>query len=375
MIDVKPDRTRRAWRLVLTAALVAGPARALTAGVSGQAPGWVGGGRDTSVFGLAGLGYIPSLALDIVPGWFDAEAAVSGRVDASARPDSLRLGAAFKPYRAWFRLSRGRLEARAGLQKLAFGSAMLLRPLQWFDRIDPRDPTGSTDGVYALLGRYWFPGDANAWAWGLIGNSTPRAWEQFGTEQWVPELGGRVQVSVPRGEVAASYHHRRARKAGPAGSFNEDRLGLDGKWDVGVGLWTEATALREWTDASPLPWQWAATVGLDYTFGVGNGLTAAAEHLALARTAGPWHTAGAVAGQVTGLSVAYPLGLLDRLNGFLLWDWQNRHAYGFAAWQRALDRWLFQAAGFWGPERPAAAGVPGGAAAGKGLRLTVVFNH
>jgi len=43
-------------------------------------------------------------------------------------------------YRLWGRFSSSRFEARIGLQKINFGSASLLRPLMWFDRIDPRDP-------------------------------------------------------------------------------------------------------------------------------------------------------------------------------------------------------------------------------------------
>jgi hypothetical protein len=59
-----------------------------------------------------------------------------------------------KPYRLWIRLSTERFELRAGLQKINFGSASMLRPLMWFDHIDPRDPLQLTDGVYGLLGRY-----------------------------------------------------------------------------------------------------------------------------------------------------------------------------------------------------------------------------
>jgi len=55
----------------------------------------------------------------------------------------------------WIRLSTKQFELRAGLQKINFGSATLLRPLMWFDKIDPRDPLQLTDGVYALLARYY----------------------------------------------------------------------------------------------------------------------------------------------------------------------------------------------------------------------------
>ena len=64
--------------------------------------------------------------------------------------DDIDTDGTLKPYRMWLRLSTSQLEIRAGLQKINFGSAALLRPLMWFDRIDPRDPLQLTDGVYGL---------------------------------------------------------------------------------------------------------------------------------------------------------------------------------------------------------------------------------
>jgi hypothetical protein len=370
-------------RAVLLLAVLAASGRAALR-YSGQATGFVAALYDSAVAGQAGLRYVPDLTLDVVPGWLDAEAAVNLTASAGARPDSLGLEATLKPYRAWLRLARERFEVRAGLQKLAFGSALVLRPLQWFDRLDPRDPTGATDGVYGLLGRYWLENNANLWAWGLVGNPEPKGWERVGSERWTPEFGGRAQLPVPRGEAALTYHHRtvdysevyRIPELLPR-QF-EDRLGLDGKLDIGIGLWVEATLAREtrrmddgehtdpaWTDISVL--------GVDYTFGIGNGLSVLAEHLVLGY--GPRPYGSDVRGQATALMVGYPLGLVDNLSAIALYDWQNSDVYGFVAWQRTLDRWLFQVAGFWGPKAPAVAGGLPGAAAGRGLRLTVVFNH
>ena len=149
-----------------------------------------------------------------------------------------------KPYRLWIRLSTERFELRAGLQKINFGSASALRPLMWFDHIDPRDPLQLTDGVYGLLGRYYFQNNANAWLWILWGNDKTRGWETVPTERKVPEYGGRMQFPVPKGEVAISYHHRTANLAGVldpliihgSPTYPEDRIGLDGKWDIGPGI-------------------------------------------------------------------------------------------------------------------------------------------
>ena len=80
----------------------------------------------------------------------------------------------------------------------------------WFDRIDPRDPLQLTDGVWALLLRYFFLNNANIWLWGLYGNDDVKGWEFLPTVKDDIEFGGRIQVPVPLGELGLSYHHRRA---------------------------------------------------------------------------------------------------------------------------------------------------------------------
>ena len=42
-------------------------------------------------------------------------------------------------YRLKLRLATAQTETRIGLQKINFGPAYLLRPLKWFDRLDPAD--------------------------------------------------------------------------------------------------------------------------------------------------------------------------------------------------------------------------------------------
>ena len=94
-------------------------------------------------------------------------------------------------YRMWGRISTSRFEFRMGLQKINFGSASLLRPLMWFESIDPRDPLQLTDGVTGLLFRYYFLNNANIWIWGLYGNDNLKGWEFFPTRSRSAEYGGR----------------------------------------------------------------------------------------------------------------------------------------------------------------------------------------
>jgi len=365
----------------LVTALACGTAAGQTFDFNGRASGWLGASWDTSFLGQAGLRYLPEARFSAPVGGqftFDAEASVNGFVSANARTfDRPEVEARLKPYRGFVRVSSPQFEARAGLQKVNFGSAMLLRPLMWFDRVDPRDPLELTDGVYGLLARYCFQNNANVWAWGLIGNSSPKGWETIGTDdRWKPEFGGRAQLPVPRGEVAATYHHRSVHREEPGivTRFNEDRVGLDGRWDVGVGVSVEATMQRQGFAGQEI-WQRAAVLGLDYTLGIGNGLGVVVEHLYLGGSSSAFGKAIGGDAHVSSLLLSYPVGILDNLRAITLYDWRNKGVCSFVGWQRTLDSWLFSATAFWNPDTPVSLGAPGGGAAGKGVQLMVVFNH
>ncbi|MFN8431871.1 MAG: hypothetical protein U0V04_17955 [Spirosomataceae bacterium] len=186
---------------------------------------------------------------------------------------------AFNPsaYRLWVRYSTKQSEIRLGLQKIDFGSATLLRPLQWFNRVDPRDPLRITNGVKALLGRYYFVNNANLWIWGLLNNTEVRGMDIFSTKRKYPEVGGRLQLPVPKGEIAFTYHHRTdiLPENFPAqvnSSFAENRIGFDTKLDLIAGIWVEGTSIFRNADLGSLRNQTALTLGIDYTFGLGSGL-------------------------------------------------------------------------------------------------------
>ena len=66
--------------------------------------------------------------------------------------DSAYWDGGIQPYRIWARYTGKRYEVRLGLQKIDFGSATLLRVLQWFNQIDPRDPLQLTNDVYGAVG-------------------------------------------------------------------------------------------------------------------------------------------------------------------------------------------------------------------------------
>jgi len=285
-------------------------------------------------------------------------------------------------YRMWGRFSTSRFEARIGLQKINFGSATLLRPLMWFDSIDPRDPLQLTDGIYGLLLRYYFLNNANVWIWGLYGNNQLRGWDIFPTESETIEFGGRLQLPLGNGEWALTYHHRTMDSGqGPFAqpdttgqSIPEDRYALDGKWDLGIGLWFEATLIHQRTDLFPFTWQQAVNIGLDYTFGLGNGLHALTEsffYSSSEKALGPGEGLS-----FSALSLGYPLGLLDSLSFIIYYDWDNKDLYSFLNWRRTYDRWTINVIGFWNPARfQIYQNLPENTLyAGKGFQIMLVFN-
>lgn len=326
------------------------------------------------------LRYLPELSLPLGSlgrGQVDVElsADVRGGVarDSTLNKDALTI----LPYRLWIRYRTIHLEARLGLQKIVFGPSRLLRPLMWFDRLDPRDPLQVTTGVYGLRVRYDFLSNANLWVWGLYGNSDLRGWDIFPTRKTQPEWGGRGQIPVGPGELAVSLHHRDVvlpgSEEGPAHA-SENRFGLDGMWDVGPGVWFEL-AVNHWSKSDSLPrWQSLLTIGTDYTFGIGNGLTVTGELFN--------GKLGATLEEEEGNNLmwafmfTYPLGIMDQVIGFYAYSPTEHFSYYYLSYQRTYDQWLLHLSGYWSPELPATPeGSPGLTFGYRGIQVMVAFNH
>jgi hypothetical protein len=386
---MRPRRTGARFAgasLLLLSCLTA--ASGQTWSLHGQASGWLTSNPERDPFLQAGLRYIPELSVvgDIGGGLAaDLDASFNGSAAGHfARYERAEFDGSVKPYRAWLRVASQKLEIRAGLQKINFGSATLFRPLMWFDRVDPRDPLQLTDGVVGALARYYLLDNTNIWLWGLYGNDAEKGWESAPTGRHTVEFGGRFQRPFLGGEAGLSYHHRRADISAadtlPAdaagGPVPEDRFGLDGKWDIGAGVWLEAVLTRRQADLPAMRYQRQWTLGADYTFDVGSGLTALAEFF---RSETPKEAFNARADGISfsALSLAYPLGIVDRVSAILYLDWTDHDWYRLLSWQRTYDNWVIYILGFWNPDTvrisPAQSGDT--AFAGTGFQLVIVFNH
>jgi hypothetical protein len=308
------------------------------ADLSGEVAGWATSNYKDGFALQTGLRYIPQLSLNLpmknklsLDGEFSADAYLNYTM-LSDTANIFDAKVAF--YRFWLRLSGDRFEIRAGLQKINFGSASMLRPLMWFDRIDPRDPLKLTKGVYGLQGKYFFKNNANIWLWVLYGNKDTKGWETLPSVSGRPEIGGRVQLPIPKGEIAFSYHNREAEfpedwQPPVTGSrtFPENRFGLDFKLDLGVGLWFEGTVTHQKQDESP-PFTKAITLGADYTIGIGNGLNINAEHMFYNSSERLFTNGTGLS--FTGISASIPLSIITRISAILFYDWKNNGFYRFA---------------------------------------------
>jgi hypothetical protein len=353
----------------------------------GQASGWFISHSEQSPVSQLGIRYIPNLFYDqhlFREYRADAELSLNSfgliSMDNWKRTDSQ---GKIKLYRLWGRFSADQFEIRLGLQKLNFGPAVLLRSLMWFDRIDPRDPLQLTDGVYALLGRYYFLNNANLWLWGLYGNEDLKGLEFFPTAKNTLEFGGRFQMPVRGGEAALTYHHRRGvlkninitRFIYQNSRFPENRFAFDGKWDVGIGLWFEAALIHRRVPIENLKYQKLWTIGADYTFGIGNGLNTIFEQFTSESADRIFSQGNAI--RFSGFSLNYPLGLVDRLFAIIYYDWENDDWYRLLNWNRQYDNWSFYLLAFWNPQtiQLYQSTTGNNPFAGKGIQLLVVFNH
>lgn len=353
--------------------------------LDGQLSGWIHFNPSNQLSVYTGARYIPELNLSVpLSGTRLIDVEVSANLFGTMgfHPfDTLQAEGNIKPYRTWVRYSTSQLEIRLGLQKINFGSASLLRPLMWFDQIDPRDPLQLTDGVWGAMGRYYFLNNTNLWLWMLYGNKNLKGWESMPSVKDIPEYGGRLQTPVPRGEIALSYHHRTAEStAWPDSAYHyekipENRFGFDVKFDAVVGVWLEASWSHFSKDIGAFTNQYILNVGVDYTFGLGNGLGVIFEQLVASSHEKALHFSQASTFSLVSLN--YPVGLFDQVSAIVYYDWTNGKAYSFLNWHRQFNKISLYLMGYINPKDYyiPAQGTGDILYAGAGVQIMAVFHH
>ncbi len=326
---------------------------------NGQLVGWTTAQFENPFMLQPGGRFVPTLTGKFElksNSYFDFEASLNmnGSITIEDMSKSTLTGD-IKPYRVWARYATDKIEIRAGLQKINFGQAKMFRPLMWFDGMDVRDPLQLTDGVYGVLGKYFFENNANLWLWGLIGNENRKGWEMFGTEKWKPEVGGRIELPVLNGEMAMTTHYRKVYAINMLSSawndyrlLAENRIGLDGKWDLGVGLWFESsTTITEKNWIMVPRFQDMLNVGVDYTLPVGNGLGVTFEYLRY-HAGDNFFTKGNTANLI-GSMFSYPVTMMDNLSAMFFYIPNQSALYNYVTWNRNYDKWSIYAIGYWNP--------------------------
>lgn len=349
----------------------------------GQASLWTDYRRSEGSVLETGCRYIPQVHLQRTCGsrLVDLEASANLRLllhRPSGRP--VACSGNLQAYRLWVRYSTPQMEIRLGLQKINFGSAVLIRPLMWFDQVDPRDPLQLTAGVWALLGRYYALNNANLWFWLLRPSEDFKRWEMYKSRRGHPETGGRLQFPVPKGEIGLTTHFRNAETHLPGApdaiSFPESRIGLDGRWDWMAGFWFEGVWIHQRRGPDLSSGQTLLTLGADYTFGIGSGLNAVLENL--------WYGTASTAPGLSGartmlaLSLAYSLGASSQLTAILYVDREQNAVYRFLQWRSEPGNLALHLIVFSNPHTPALSGRPEGNASaygGQGAQILIVYTH
>ncbi|MFC1898188.1 hypothetical protein ACFLYJ_01310 [Candidatus Cloacimonadota bacterium] len=261
------------------------------------------------------------------------------------KPDNIDYDLTITRYRSWLRYSGSQFEIRAGRQKINFGTAQILRPLQWFDTMDPTDPQNNTEGVEALLLRYYFLNNANLWFWIVSPDEdiTSDTETNFKTDGL--EFGGRIQYPFKYCEGAFSYHRREIESI----DYDlENRFGFDCRWDFEIGLWIE-TMYSAKSGFNPTSYTHLFTVGADYTLSVGNGIYALSEHMFYENSVDDFPTLFQES-SATSLMLTYPFGMLDSASAIINYDWISENYFYYLSYSRNYDYLSIYLNLYWNPD-------------------------
>lgn len=337
------------------------------------------GSYNDNLHGQMGIRYIPKITfIHNMNEELSLDAELSLNLDTFTSFDSLKEledNADADLYRSWIRFSSNRYEVRLGLQRINFGPARILRSLRWFDQLDPRDPLNLTEGVYAMLYRYYFQNNSNIWLWGLYGNDDLKGLETLKTDKDRPEFGFRYQFPVSRGEMAFTYHNRHIRDKdqmeystpGSLTQGREERYAIDGIFDLGPGLWFEAVYSHMTDDKRPSNWTRYLTMGIDYTFDTGPGVHILGEHFIRSSGSGIFRQDNDY--MTSAISVDLSSGILDTITTIIYFDWQNDEFYPNLSWRRTYDNLLVNITAFYNNSNTA------NAYSGTGVLITLSYNY
>jgi len=367
---------------------------ALESEFKGQLSGWINENYDQESWNnLIGVRYVPDITL--ASSW-ESEKQIDLNISANSYFIHNSFGyssSKIKFYRLKARFTTPHSDTRIGLQKINFGPAQILRSLKWFDTLDPNDPLQMTDGVRALRYRYYFSNNANIWLWTLYGNKDAKGYESQVTKVNTPEWGGRFQYPVPRGELGIAIHTRKIESNETVNkttnktanemsndtmtkTSNQNKFALDGRWDIGIGVWSELVLIDQREDKATDNWKKMITLGGDYTFAVGSGLHIIVEHMI--NTIGTRISTFTQQTRAAALQLNYPINIDNQLSYMFTHRWNDKKAYHHLRWNHVYNNLTFNCGLFVNPDSEETDEDKGKALMsnlGKGIQLMVIYNH
>ena len=151
---------------------------------------------------------------------------------------------------------------------------------------------------------------------------------------------------------------------------DSNRIALDGRWDIIVGAWFE-TVVQNIHDSGYNHFTKMSTLGVDYTFGIGNGLYVLAEHM-IVQDASELLSAN-LEYRYSAVMLNYPLGMFDNLSLMGFYSWDTDDFIQYLNWQRTYDKIMLSLALFHLPDtRLLTINTAGG---DLGIRLMLIYNH
>jgi hypothetical protein len=145
--------------------------------------------------------------------------------------------------------------------------------------------------------------------------------------------------------------------------------------DLAIGLWAEVALTHQEFSFTDLNYKSMLNAGMDYTFGLGNGLNLMTEAFGYLQGDLPFGSEEQLWYGL--LSASYPVSIIHNLSAMLFYDFTNNHFYRFINWSVAYDRWSFYLMGFWNPATYSLYNVDPRTTlyGGWGFQLMAVFSH
>ena len=236
-------------------------------------------------------------------------------------------------YRLWIRYSNPKYDFRVGLQKISFGTASLLRPLNWFDTINFISTTGQTDGVKAIRTQFFPSKSSIFWIWCI--------------DDAKVSCGSRLEFLNSYGSFGLTYHNDRYQEDHyivtnpqighiPNIKFpgRNHRIGIDYRYDGLMGLWLEGASVLSSSKDINLNRFDMLTLGADYTLPILNGLLISSESMYFSFISQDLWMLNRT---TSSLIASMPIGMLNDLMFITIKDWDTKDFYNLLRWSTTFD--------------------------------------